>query len=156
MSNPSGKPLSQAQESGTQGETQGELPAPSTGQNSSDKPGATPRSSVSTLGLEVRGPPRHSFTSDEAEERLEERLESNIYSTSEPSPPFTPLTDPNENLYKEIEIGTPEYTKSIEEDLEVLKGIGFIIDIKQFLGAGFYGQVFKGVYGQRVTNNTFL
>ena len=63
-----------------------------------------------------------------------------------------PKTDPMEHLYINVYKGDYEYTQSIEEDLDVLREYGFIIDYPNgCLGSGLYGDVYKGVYKQKVS-----
>ena len=132
-------------------------PIPSGQQITPGRLRTTPRSAVSALGLDKpirrrrRRPPRQLFSSHEEERRVEENIELGFHELPKKRPP--PPTDPKEHLYKEIYISDLRFTNDFEEDLEVLKDYGFIIDSsrKGFLGEGFYGEVYKGVYGQNVT-----
>ena len=105
----------------------------------------TPRSAASTLGRSRA--PREPYDA--------EAIEMNLFDTTSPRSP--PPTDPMEELYQEVSVGEVGYTQSIEQDLEVLKESGFIINTKKgFLGNGFYGEVFKGVYGPNVRQKFYI
>ena len=75
-------------------------------------------------------------------------------STPPPSPsrsaPTSPIRFDNSKI-EFITIGEGGYTQTIEEDMDRLADLGFIIDFGYgHLGSGFYGDVYKGVYGQNV------
>ena len=151
MSDPSGNTPPQASSSHE------ESPSTSVAQITPDRLRTTPRSAVHAFGLRrplrQKRAARQLFLTNEEERRLEENIELGSFDEPKPPPRIIP-SDPKEHLYTEISIGTGEYTKSVEQDLEVLKEYGFIIDLeKGFLGNGFYGKVFKGIYGKNVTKN---
>ena len=65
--------------------------------------------------------------------------------------PNTPLRQRPEPL-----IGEGGYTRSIDEDLDKLAELGFIIDVDYgHIGSGHYGDVYRGTYGQNVKQNYY-
>ncbi|XP_054160113.1 uncharacterized protein LOC128958306 [Oppia nitens] len=67
-----------------------------------------------------------------------------------PSRPQSPQWDPMEHQYERVELGESGHSMNIEQDLKVLDELGFIIDYPNgILGAGFFGSVYRGYYGNQ-------